>query len=200
MPVGDNQAVARTMPSLQGEQQAAPQDFTSFFRSTYRQVVQAVMYAGATEQEADEAVAAAMEDVLRRWDQISSPRAYARKAAVSHFIREKKRGNDRTRRQLAEYAEARQDGVEDAGLTVWEDRQWVAQILGALPPAQREVMTFITDGFTPSEVAELLGKTSEAVRQNLCAARARLTVALLDQDDNALRPAPTPRWPGKEAR
>jgi RNA polymerase sigma-70 factor (ECF subfamily) len=148
--------------------------------------VQTVIYAGATETEADEAAAAAMEEVLRRWDQVSSPRAYARKAAVSHFLKEKERGNDRIRHRLVGLAEARQDGALDSGLAVWEDGQWVEQLLSSLPAAQREVMAFIVDGFGPSEVAALLGKTPEAVRQNLKAARSRLTFMLLDQDGGSL--------------
>ena len=181
-PVGDNDVVEQSGPARQHEQQAVPPSgFVAFFRSSYRLVVQTVTYAGATETEADEAAAAAMEDVLRHWDRISLPRAYARKAAVSHFLKEKQRGNDRTRHRLAGLAEARQDGALDPGLTVWEDRQWVDQLLGSLPAAQREVMGFIVDGFAPSEVAALLGKTPEAVRQNLKAARTRLTFLLLDQ-------------------
>lgn len=178
--MGDNDAAAQ--PGSARQQSAPPSGFAGFFRSTYRQVVQTVIYAGATEIEADEAAAAAMEEVLRRWDQICLPRAYARKAAVSHFLKEKERGNNRIRHRLAGLAEARRDGVLDPGLTVWEDSQWVEQLLNSLPAAQREVMKFIVVGFAPSEVAVLLGKTPEAVRQNLKAARSRLTFMLLHQD------------------
>lgn len=178
--MGDNDAAAQ--PGSARQQSAPPYGFAGFFRSAYRQVVQTVIYAGATETEADEAAAAAMEEVLRRWDQIRLPRAYARKAAVSHFLKEKERGNNRIRHRLAGLAEARRDGALDPGLTVWEDSQWVEQLLNSLPAAQREVMEFIVAGFAPSEVAVLLGKTPEAVRQNLKAARSRLTFMLLHQD------------------
>jgi DNA-directed RNA polymerase specialized sigma24 family protein len=67
---------------------------------------------------------------------------------------------------------------EDTGLTIWEDKQWVTQVLASLSPAQREVMAFIVDDFTPGEVAALLGKTPAAVRQNMCAARHRLARGL----------------------
>ena len=83
--MGDNDAAAQ--PGSARQQSAPPSGFAGFFRSAYRQVVQTVIYAGATETEADEAAAAAMEEeeeeeVLRRWDQICLPRAYARKAGA----------------------------------------------------------------------------------------------------------------------
>ncbi len=199
--MGDNDVVAQPGPARQHAAEAAPPSgFAGFFRSSYRQVVQTVIYAGATETEADEAAAAAMEEVLRRWDQVSSPLAYARKAAVSHFLKEKERGNERIRHRLAGLAEATPDGALDPRLTVWEDSQWVEQLLSSLPSAQREVMAFIIDGFAPTEVAALLGKTPEAVRQNLKAARSRLTFMLLDQDSGTLSLVSSPSSLRKEPR
>jgi len=138
------------------------------------------MSVGATFEEADEAAAAAMEEVLRRWDQIDAPLAYGKRAVLNSFFKEKERGLDRIRQRLQQGCEARRDGAAGAGLSVWEDAQWVMQILSSLPPAQREVLALVVDGFTPAEIAQLLGKTADAVRQNLCAARARLTLTLPD--------------------
>lgn len=56
------------------------------------------------------------------------------------------------------------------------------QILSSLPPAQREVLALVVDGFTPVEIARMLGGTAVAVRQNLRAARVKLTMTLLEQD------------------
>lgn len=172
----------------------APPGFVDFFQKAYRAVIQTVLYAGASYHEAEEAAAAGMEEVFRRWDQISSPLAYARRAALTSFLKEKERGLDRVRHRMAGRAEARQEGTADAGLTIWEDGQWVGQILSSLPPAQREVMAFITDGFTPGEIATMLGKTPDAVRQNLHAARARLTKELHDLQQGP-HPTPPPNSP-----
>jgi RNA polymerase sigma factor (sigma-70 family) len=198
--VADNQAIARVKPSPAAGQQAATlPEFVAFFRAEYRTLMWVVMSVGASPEEADEAAASAMEEVLRRWNQISAPLGYAKRAALSNFYKDTQRGLDRIRERLKQGAEARRDGEDDAGLNVWEDRQWVTQLLGSLPPAQREVLALVVDGFEPAEIARLLGKTAAAVRQNLHAARARLSLAPLDQDRVAQRSSHPPSQLRKEA-
>jgi DNA-directed RNA polymerase specialized sigma24 family protein len=60
-----------------------PAGFEDFFRDAYRKLLAAAMYLGATRDEAEDAAASAMMEVFRRWDEISDPLAYARKAATS---------------------------------------------------------------------------------------------------------------------
>lgn len=81
---------------------AAPDGFTDFYRGGYRELIKAAMYAGATPHEADEATAAAMKEVLRRWGELDDPLAYARRAVVSNFVKEKTRNLDRVRRRQVE--------------------------------------------------------------------------------------------------
>jgi DNA-directed RNA polymerase specialized sigma24 family protein len=57
---------------------------------------------------------------------------------------------------------------------VWEDQEWVVQVLSSLPAGQRAVMALVVDGFTPAEIAVRLGRSPAAVRQCLMAARRRL--------------------------
>lgn len=194
----DNQAIARTgsLPEA-GHQAAPPPEFAGFFRSEYRKLMMTAMSVGATLEEARDAAASAMEEVLRRWNEIDAPLAYAKRATLSNFYKEKERGLDRTRSRLKQGAEARRDGAEDPGLNIWEDEQWVTQILDSLPPAQRAVLALVVDGFTPTEIAQMLGKTADAVRQNLHAARTRLTLTLLDQDQVTQRSQP-PAKPATE--
>jgi len=158
---------------------APPGACQEFFRGAYRKLLTVAMYVGATEGEAEDAVASAMEDVFRRWSEIANPLAYARKATVSNFLKDKGR-QDRLIRRVIERREA-PGGDQDSGLTVWEDREWVTQLLNALSPAQREVMVLVVDEFRPAEVAQLLGTTPAAVRQNLYAARRRLIQSLTEQ-------------------
>ena len=160
-----------TMPSP-----AAPPGFEDFFRGAYRKLIALVMYLGATKEEAEDAVAASMAEVLRRWEEIGDPLAYARTATRSNFIKEKTRPA-RLISRLIERGEV-SCGYQDAGLTVWEDGQWVKQLLDSLPPAQREAITGFMDEYNHVEVARLLGKDPAAVRQNFRAARQRLRLAL----------------------
>lgn len=197
VPVVEDKATARvTLPP----RVAPPPGFDDFFKSAYRTLMVTALYADATEQEAEDAVAAAMEEILRRWSQIDNPLAYGRRATVSNFFKERERGLRRIRQRLVERGEAMQESTDSTALMVWENRQWVTQLLESLPRAQREVMTFIVDGFTPAEIAGLLGRTPDAVRQNLHAARARLRLTLLEQDKEGQRPAQLSHSPREDAQ
>lgn len=143
------------------------------------------MYAGATWHEADEAAQVAMQEIMRRWCELDHPLAYARRATISNVVKAKTRDLDRDRRQLVKRNEGTPEGREDPGLTVWCDHEWVVQILETLPAGQRDVMAFIIDGFTPTEIASLLGRSPAAVRQSLHAARLRLKTALLHEQQPA---------------
>jgi len=197
LPVVENKASARVTPRRRA---GVPPGFDEFFRSAYHAFLGTAIFVGARGQEAEDAVAAAMEEVWRRWGEVDEPLAYGRRATVSNFLKEKERGLARVRRRMAERGEVMQETAGIDALSVWEDRQWVTQLLQALPLAQREVMACIVDGFKPTEIAILLGKTPEAVRQNLHAARERLRLTLLDQDEQARRSNRSSSSPRKEAR
>jgi RNA polymerase sigma factor (sigma-70 family) len=152
--------------------------FEMFYRQNYRLLVRIAVYLGATKDDAEDAAEETMTEVFQRWADIESPLPFARRAVVTNFLKEKTRGPERVRRRLAERGERLQEGQQDAGLTLWEDGQWVTQLLRSLPRAQQEVMAFIVDEFSPTEVAMLFGRNPPAIRQNLAAARRQLQRAL----------------------
>jgi RNA polymerase sigma factor (sigma-70 family) len=156
--------------------------FEKFFRSAYQPLVRDVIFAGGSPHEAEDAVSAAMAAVLRRWDVIEHPHAYARQAAISSLIKDKTRGSQRIVDRLVQRGGVRSEHDLDQGLMVWEQREWVMMLLKALPPAQQDVVACMVDMFTQQEIAQLLGKTEAAVRQNLCAARKRLKSYLAEID------------------
>ena len=135
-----------------------------------------------TLHEAEDAVSAAMTEVLQRWDAIENPRAYTRRAAISNLIKNKQRGLPRIRERLIQRGDVPLEHDLDPGLAAWEQQEWVTLLLKALPPAQREVVACMVDMFTLQEIAQMLGKTEAAVRQNLCAARKRLRSYLAETD------------------
>jgi RNA polymerase sigma factor (sigma-70 family) len=157
--------------------------FEEFFRGAYQLLIRDVIFAGGNPHEAEDAVSAAMAEVFQRWDQIRNPRAYARRAAISNLIKNKERGSRRIMDRLIQRGDVPLEYDLDPGLMVWEQQEWVAILLKSLPPAQREVLACIVDTFTQQEIAQLLGKTEAAVRQNLCAARKRLMSYLAEIDD-----------------
>lgn len=153
---------------------ASEQDFENFYRSSYRLLLRDVIFAGGNPHEAEDALSAALVDVFQRWDRIVSPYAYARRAAISNLIKNRQRGLPRVRDRLIEHGAVPGAQEQDLALTAWEDQEWVMQLLDSLPEAQREVLACMIDELTRQEIAQLLGKSEAAVRQNLCAARARL--------------------------
>ncbi len=171
--------------------------FTVFFRESYRSLITAAMYVGATREEADDAAAQAMAEVHRRWAELDKPLAYARCAVVSNFIKAKKR--DTRRRQVEQDAATAQCRVDD-GMTVWENQEWVRQMVDTLPAGQRAVMELIIDGHTSIEISMLLGRNPAAVRQSLHDARQRLkpSIDLDAHDQHEVRSSAGPAR--KEAR
>jgi RNA polymerase sigma factor (sigma-70 family) len=202
------QAVASPIPEISPP--CAHDGYEEFFRRSFREVVRAAMYIGATLQEAEEAANEALMGMLCHWDKCKGSLAYARKATVHNFIKAKTRGTGRVVQRLIErgYVPHLED-AEDSELTRMEADEWVAHVLSSLPPAQREVMELIMKGLDQDEIANALGKTKAAVRRNLCDARARLSRELnangeRRQDPDAQHRKQPPRktapTPGEEAR
>lgn len=180
--MGTEQGPADADPRGRGDQQTtAPAEYIAFFRDRYRDVVRATMYVGASRDQAEEATANAMLELLQRWDHVEQPYGYARRAAISRFLKDKMRDLDRVRRRMVERSAYPALDGDDPDLTVWEDREWVAAMLDSLHPRQRDVMAFIVDGYKPIEIAALLGRSPDAVRQSLCAARRELQQRLQAQ-------------------
>jgi RNA polymerase sigma factor (sigma-70 family) len=161
--------------------------FVEFFRDAYQPLVRDVIFAGGKPDEAEDAVSAAMVEVLQRWGAIENPRAYARRAAINNMIKNRQRGLQRISARLIQRGDVPAEGEEDPGLLVWEQREWVTLLLKSLPEAQRQVLACLVDTFSPQEIAQLLGKTEAAVRQNLCAARKRLADCLKETDTTTPR-------------
>lgn len=156
-------------------------DFEKFWSDHYQEFVWVLMSAHATLEDARDAVQGVIVRMLDKgaWPRLTNPRAWVREA-VLHAYLDQRRGRQRegrTSQRLSRVVEC----VADDGLNVWEDRQWVEQMLRTLPPTQRRVMEMLLDDLSISEIAELLGKTRDTVRQNLAHARKRLR-ANLGQD------------------
>ena len=158
-------------------------DFAEFFRVAYQPLVRDVIFAGWNLPEAEDAVSTAMAAVLQEWGKIENPRAYARRAAIRSAIKNKERGLQRIQERLIRRGDIPVEQELDPGPMMWEQQEWVRLLLKSLPPAQREVLACMVDTFTRQEIAQLLGKTEAAVRQNLCAARKRLAKCLAEMDD-----------------
>lgn len=153
-------------------------DFEAFLEHHYRDFLRALMAVGATTEDAHDAVHEVVLRMLERntWRRLTTnPTAWVRKAALHTYYdqQQQRRLNGEVRR----LPQTRESYVDD-GLNVWENRQWVEQILGTLPPTQRAVLEMTIAEMKASEIADLLGKSPGTVRQNLAHARRRLRANL----------------------
>lgn len=153
-----------------------PLAFETYFRARFRPLMRFLMICeGANLTEAEDAVAEAMSDAAARWESIDSPDAWVRQAARRSLINGRQR--DRRRGRLTRLAERLTRRPVDAG-DFDHGLEVVLSRLGALPPAQREVLALTYDDFSPAEIAEMLGKDPQTVRSNLRAARRTLAAVI----------------------
>ena len=149
-------------------------DFDGFFRKEYPRVVKVVMYAGATFEEAEDAVSPAMVRAYARWPQLTQPAAWVRMVALRNYLKEV--AKDRRRGRLETEAGYR-DCLDRLLVNTHEEpdeRSWVITVLRRLPPAQLTAIALTFDGYTPTEIAQMLGQDASTVRSNLRHARKRL--------------------------
>jgi RNA polymerase sigma factor (sigma-70 family) len=166
-----NAAVGDSLPQSAPKMPPATEEF---YRKTYPRLLRyAIFVASGNVHDAEDAVSAALLEVCSRWEKIENPAAYARRVIINNLSKGMQGGLRRTcERQIQRGDYPRPS--QDPNLTVWEDWEWVMQLLRSLPPAQRKVLACMIDEASTREIAELLGKTDATVRQNLHAARTRL--------------------------
>lgn len=174
-------------PSAHRRKSAAGHDhdqaFNAFFRDRYRPVVKAVMYAGASLHDAEDATSNAMIEAYLRWSLLENPAAWVRMVAIHDYVNNAQR--DR-RRPLLEAEAARMafvDSVLPEPRAEPDEREQVIAVLRELPPAQRKVMALAMDGFERTKIAEMLQMPLANVRSNLRHARERLRRDLKDFND-----------------
>lgn len=149
-------------------------DFNDFFRKEYPRVVKVVMYAGATFEEAEDAVSPAMALAYTEWPLLTQPAAWVRTVALRLYFKKAKKDRARITKETAA---ARLDGVDRLSAGAHEEpdeRSRVIAILRCLPPAQLAAMALSFDGYTTVEIAQMLHQNADTVRSNLRHARKRL--------------------------
>jgi RNA polymerase sigma factor (sigma-70 family) len=157
-----------------------------FFRRYWAGLVRSLLREGADRWEAQDAVAEAIREALRRWSELTHPVAWVRTAARSHWLKQRRGAGHGDEVLVADVSELG-PGCADPELDAYELREWFAGVLAQLPPARREALELSVQGLTPAEIARLVGKTPEAVRTALKLGR-KQAVAMWEA-------VPTPRGP-----
>ena len=151
--------------------QARDLEFGMFYRGELPRLVAFVMVQGARAATATEVAQEAMLEAYRQWDVIDQPRAWVRRVASRMWWRARE----------TEQAERPQETVPDHDPLLTDDaateieaRHTFLAMTRRLPPAQREVMAWTYDGYRPTEIAALIGKSPATVRSVLRQAREAL--------------------------
>jgi len=152
-----------------------PKSFDEFYQCELPRLIVFVRSMRATWEEAKDAAQDALEAAFVHWEELTNPRAWVRIVAERKFLRQRLR--------LQRGAELAQ--LSGWGVSAWysppavhEETAMVLTAIGELPPAQRRVMAWSFDGYTPTEIAEILGEEAATVRSNLRHARRQLAKSL----------------------
>jgi RNA polymerase sigma factor (sigma-70 family) len=170
-----------------------------FFRRYWEGLVRSLLREGANRWEAQDAVAEAIREALRRWSELTHPVAWVRTAARSHWLKSRRGAGPGDAEVLVADVAELGEGQADPDLVAYELEEWFAGVLAQLPPARREALELSAQGLTPAEIAEVVGKTPEAVRTALKLGR-RQAVAMWQQLPEQRRPSPTPEPEAGEHR
>jgi RNA polymerase sigma factor (sigma-70 family) len=168
-----------------------PPELVAFLRDRYRELMRIAMYAGATEDQAHDAVQDALIEVAKRWRTIGDPMPYARSAVINNVRRIRRSERSRLARQNTYLVQNFERPPDEPN--VWDDRDVVEEMLSKLTPDQREIVQLLLEELSPAEVANMLGRSYDAVRSALTAMRKRLRAA-------GYEPRPRTKKPGKTHR
>jgi RNA polymerase sigma-70 factor (ECF subfamily) len=170
-------------PSDLGGKKPHSSSYEDFFRAERAMLARFVTKLGATWEEANDAAQDAMVVALVNWGTLTNPRAWVRVVAERKFVQQKVR---------LDYGEelAARPGWGAAGISTLsagnQEAQEVFFMMSQLPPAQRRVMAWTYDGYSPGEIAEILGQDAATVRSNLRHARQQLIAWLSARKDAEL--------------
>ncbi|MET9762223.1 sigma-70 family RNA polymerase sigma factor [Streptomyces sp. NPDC006372] len=161
-----------------GQPAARREDFEAFYISEMRAVSVFLMHQGATPYEAADAAHEAIAKLLPdQWRTLEHVGAWLRVTAQRCYWRQ----ND-SRTSPTDPVPDRTGGTCPVTEVVLTDtQQRIVDALHQLSPGRRTVMAWYLDGFDYNEIAQMLGMTPAAVRQNICRARKDL-IALLGLD------------------
>jgi RNA polymerase sigma factor (sigma-70 family) len=171
-PAGPRAAPAASTPSAATPAPGREDEFARFYRGHVSRLVAYLIYQGAAAHLAADIAQDAMIAAYRRWPEIKSPRSYAWTVAYRAFIRYALNDPEQPAGEVPEPTPLLpRPGEAEA----WLQEQHITDVLRALPPRQRQVLALTVDGWTPAEIAELLGLAATAVRSNLKKARRAAT-------------------------
>ncbi|GAA3039083.1 RNA polymerase sigma factor [Actinokineospora globicatena] len=152
---------------------ATDAEFTEFYRASVKPLVAFLILQGATLAEAADVAQETMTKAYQRWETLDHPHAWTRRVASREFIRQRVNQPETPTDPLPHSPLLRTGDIEG-----WELTQDLVRALATLTPRQRQVMAWMLTGHTPAEIAQELGLTDGAVRQQVYLARRTISTRL----------------------
>jgi RNA polymerase sigma factor (sigma-70 family) len=156
--------------------------------------------AGASREEAEDAAQDAMMRAYRQWMNVEHPAAWVRVVGWRSFVGAAVQTRETEQAQKAGWVNVNRE--DQQLMLLGEQERAVLRLLGELPPIQRLVMAWHYDGFSPTEIAEILDKPPATIRSDLRHARSRLKGQLFNERrpahdvcDIAAKPGPATNEP-----
>jgi RNA polymerase sigma factor (sigma-70 family) len=176
MDVPDGQEVtSRTPPPARPEvppgRAASDEAFIAFYRGSLPRLVAFLRWQGVPLPDAVDLAQETMVETYKLWNTIDHPATWARRVASRTWARRVARIAEEPVADIPE----RLPLLAVTDVAAWEQRHDVLRLLDQLPARQRQVLAWILNGYTPTEIANELQITPEAVRASL--AKARRTLA-----------------------
>jgi RNA polymerase sigma-70 factor (ECF subfamily) len=178
-------AAARDEPASAPSVVADDSAFTAFYRTFVPTLVAFLRWQGVPLRDAADIAQETMIEAYRRWQTIEHPPAWTRRVASRMWARRVAQVVDGSAAEsvadpptaAAEEAELARPAtglLAITDVTAWEERHDVLLALETLPPRQRQVLAWTLADYTPTEIADELKMSPEAVRASLLKARRAL--------------------------
>ncbi|MFG2961580.1 RNA polymerase sigma factor [Streptomyces sp. NPDC048291] len=142
-------------------------EFSAFYQSNLSALVGFLVMNGASVHTAADIAQEAMTDAYHCWDGIDHPKPWVYRA-VSRALARRIASVENLVEQVPEPTSL---VPQSDAVTEWETGHDILPVLRRLPPRQRQVLAWTLYGFTPTDIAEQLGLSADAVRANLKKAR-----------------------------
>jgi RNA polymerase sigma factor (sigma-70 family) len=154
-------------------------DFRRLYFAEWPRLLASLRYCGASFDEAEDAAAAAFLELYQTRHLVKHPAAWLRTVAMRLFVKERRHDLEAVRPYgMAGELLSHQHSPDDH--VAWND---VIELLRTLPPTQRQVMAWAVDGYSPSEIATILGMSPDTARSHLRHARHALAARLTAAED-----------------
>ena len=170
---GEGFLTTTSREAADGQPPALPDWFERFYMDNFAglaRVAGRALAAGGLGAQAQDVVNDVFLRALKNgtWPKPEAALAYFRKGVIRQTISEL-----RTHYETLPL-EDRDSGSPTDEVDARIDEAWIREVLNLLPPAEREIMELVYDGFGGPEIAALLGKRQPNVRASIRNARVRL--------------------------